>query len=71
MSGKGARPGYIQTPADTQPRPLTDVEAQQVFATLASKGAGHGSTEGDTQRGPLCHFFFCVAQWSAFGIAYQ
>lgn len=31
-------PGYIRTPADAEPRPLTPAEAEVVFAAMAAKG---------------------------------
>jgi len=31
------KPGYIQTPADVEPRPLTDREAQEVFDAVAAR----------------------------------
>ena len=37
MSSERLGPGYIKTPADFQPRPLTDAEAHQVFTELAAK----------------------------------
>jgi hypothetical protein len=37
MEGKRFGPGYIRTPADSQPRSLTQAEAQQAFAALAAK----------------------------------
>jgi hypothetical protein len=35
MSSEGFPPGYRKTPADPQPRPLTDAEAWQVFVAMA------------------------------------
>jgi hypothetical protein len=37
MSSERFRPGYIRTPDDAQPRPLTEAEAQHVFAALAAR----------------------------------
>jgi len=37
MSNEGFAPGYIKTPADAQPRPLTDAEARQIFAAMAAR----------------------------------
>jgi hypothetical protein len=33
------RPGYIKTPSDAEKRPLTQAEAEAVFAAMAAKGA--------------------------------
>jgi Glutaminase len=32
------RPGYIKSPVDTQPRPLTLAEAKEVFSAVAARG---------------------------------
>lgn len=37
MSSGHLGPGYIKTPADAQPRPLTGAEAGQVFAAMAAR----------------------------------
>jgi hypothetical protein len=66
MSTKPLGPGCIKTPADAEARPLSDAEAQQVFAAMLAKGEAIAFAY--LQEGCECRAQLMIEHMEAMGI---